>query len=144
MLIGDVAAAVGLPTRTVRFYERRGLLPEPRRAANGYRTYDDTMISRLRFIRTAQAAGLTLSEIARVIEIRDDGLVPCGHVEQLLRDKLDDVRRRRRELDDLERDLEQLVARSRALDPADCSDADVCHILVRAGQEAPPRTTRTT
>ena len=57
MLIGQLADHLGIPTRTVRFYERKGLLPEPERAGNGYRVYDDTTLVRLRFIRTAQAAG---------------------------------------------------------------------------------------
>ena len=67
MLIGQLADALGIPTRTVRFYERKGLLPDPERADNGYRVYDNTTLARLRFIRTAQAAGLTLAEIARFI-----------------------------------------------------------------------------
>ncbi len=129
MLIGELADAVGLPTRTVRFYERRGLLPEPHRAANGYRIYDEMTLSRLRFIRTAQAAGLTLAEIGSVIDIRDGGEVPCAHVGTLLGAKLDDVRERRTQLGILERELQQLVERSRRLDPADCDEGDVCHIL---------------
>ena len=75
MLIGQLADALGIPTRTVRFYERKGLLPEPERAENGYRVYDDTTLARLRFIRTAQAAGLTLAEIASIIGVRDLSLI---------------------------------------------------------------------
>ena len=52
MLIGQLADTLGIPTRTVRFYERKGLLPDPERAENGYRVYDDTTLARLRFIRT--------------------------------------------------------------------------------------------
>lgn len=129
MLIGEVADAVGVPTRTVRFYERRGLLSEPSRAPNGYRTYDDTTVHRLRFIRSAQTAGLTLAEIRDIIDLRDDGQTPCTHVAGLLATKLDDVRRRRHELATLEDELGQLIERSRQLDPADCGERDICHIL---------------
>nr|MBA3803603.1 MerR family transcriptional regulator [Acidimicrobiia bacterium] len=66
MLIGQVADALGIPTRTIRFYERKGLVPEPQRADNGYRVYDNTTLARLGFIRSAQAAGLTLAEIASI------------------------------------------------------------------------------
>ncbi|MGD9796350.1 MAG: heavy metal-responsive transcriptional regulator, partial [Acidimicrobiia bacterium] len=125
----EIADAVGLPARTIRFYERRGLLPEPHRAPNGYRVYDDTTLARLRFIRTAQTAGLTLAEIASVIGVRDRGIAPCAHVEELLTDKLDEVRTRRRELAVLERELETLIERSTRLDPADCTAGDICHIL---------------
>ncbi len=77
MLIGELADAAGLPTQTIRFYERRGLLPEPVRGANGYRIYDESTLTRLNLVRTAQAAGLTLAEIGSVIDLRDDGNVPC-------------------------------------------------------------------
>ena len=129
MRIGEIADAVGLPTRTVRYYARRGLWPEPARAPNGYRVYDDDTLSRLRFIRTAQAAGLTLAEIRSVIQLRDDGAAPCEHVGALLHAKLDEVGRRIGQLQRLEEDLTRLIDRSRLLDPADCADGEVCHIL---------------
>lgn len=129
MLIGELGEAVGLPSQTIRFYEREGLLPEPSRAANGYRVYDESTITRVEFIRTAQAAGLTLVEIRGIIELRDDGHVPCAHVSNLIDGKLADVRRRMRELAILATELQQLLDRSQRLDPADCTDADICHIL---------------
>lgn len=129
MRIGELADAVGLPPRTVRFYERRGLLPEPSRAPNGYRLYEAAAVGRLRFIRTAQAAGLTLAEIGSVLGIRDEGTAPCSHVSALLDAKLDEVRQRQRQLAALEEELGQLIERSDRLDPADCREGDICHIL---------------
>lgn len=137
MLIGQLADALGVPPETVRFYERRGLLPEPERASNGYRLYGDAAVHRLRFIRTAQAAGLTLAEIGSIIDIRDEGKVPCSHVGALLETKLAEVQERQRHLAALEVELDQLLRRGRSLDPADCGDDDVCHILsVRIGVPA--------
>ncbi len=129
MLIGELAQAVGVPSQTIRFYERTGLLPEPSRAANGYRTYDASTIARMRFIRTAQAAGLTLAEIGTVIDLRDQGQAPCSHVVGLLDHKLDAVRARRRELAVLELELEQLIDRGHGMDPKECTDADICQIF---------------
>ncbi len=129
MLIGQLADALEIPTRTIRFYERKGLLPEPQRAANGYRVYDDTTLARLRFIRTAQTAGLTLAEIASVIHVRDDGTAPCSHVDSLLETKLAEVRSRRRQLATLEAELAHLLDRSRRLNPADCTAGEICHIF---------------
>jgi len=131
MLIGELADTVGLPSQTIRFYERRGLLPEPIRGANGYRMYDESTLTRLNFIHTAQAAGLTLAEIGSIIDLRDDGNVPCTHVASLLDSKLAAVRTRIRRLAVLETDLEEVIERSHHLDPADCTDADICHILTR-------------
>jgi DNA-binding transcriptional MerR regulator len=129
MLIGEIAAALGVPTQTIRFYERRGLLPEPARGSNGYRVYDDSTLARVQFIRSAQAAGLTLAEISGVLTIRDEGAAPCTHVTELLTAKLADVQARRRRLDELETEIERLLQRSDHLDPSDCSDGDICHIL---------------
>ncbi len=129
MLIGELADQLALPPETVRFYEQRGLLPEPQRATNGYRMYSDTALHRLRFIRTAQAAGLTLAEIRSIIDLRDEGTVPCSHVGALLETKLAEVQQRQRDLAALEIELDLLLQRSRSLDPADCGDDDVCHIL---------------
>lgn len=131
MLIGELADTVGLPSQTIRFYERRGLLPEPVRGANGYRIYDESTLTRLNFIHTAQAAGLTLAEIGSIIDLRADGNVPCTHVASLIDSKLADVRTRIRSLAVLEAELEEVIERSHRLDPADCTDADICHILTR-------------
>jgi len=129
MLIGELADAAGLPSQTIRFYERKGLLPAPARGANGYRTYDASTLTRLHFVQTAQAAGLTLAEIGSIIGLRDDGNVPCAHAATLIHNKIDEVRGRIRDFAALEVELDVLIERSHRLDPADCTDADICHIL---------------
>ncbi len=88
MRIGELARAAKLPSQTIRFYERKGLLPPPRRGTNGYRMYDGSVTARLEFIRSAQAAGLTLAEIGSIIHLREEGELPCTHVARLLDDKL--------------------------------------------------------
>lgn len=141
MLIGELADAVGLPSPTIRFYERKGLLPAPARGTNGYRVYTASTITRVAFIRTAQAAGLTLVEIASIVDLRDDGQVPCRHVTTLLENKLADVRTRRRELAEVEAELGHLIERGHDLDPAECTDTDICHILaLPRPQEPAPHT----
>jgi len=131
MLIGELADTAGLPSQTIRFYEHRGLLPKPERGANGYRIYDQSTHTRLSFIQSAQAAGLTLAEIGSIIDLRADGNVPCTHVASLIDSKLADVRTRIKSLAVLEAELEEVIKRSHRLDPADCTDADICHILTR-------------
>ena len=129
MRIGEVAEAADVPTQTIRFYGRRGLLPQPRRGPNGYREYDTSVLTRLAFIRSGQAAGLTLVEVASILDLRAVGAVPCAHVQTLLGTKLRDVQARQRELAALETELEQLLARGHDLDPADCTDQQICHII---------------
>jgi MerR family mercuric resistance operon transcriptional regulator len=71
MTIGKLAAAGGVGVETVRYYQRRGLLPEPARAElyGGVRRYDAADVQRLRFIRAAQAAGFTLDQIGELLEL---------------------------------------------------------------------------
>jgi DNA-binding transcriptional MerR regulator len=129
MRIGELADTFGLPPETVRFYERRGLLAEPQRSPNGYRIYDETSRRRLTFIRTAQAAGLTLAEIRGILDLRDEGTAPCSHVAALLTTKLAEVKERQQHLAALEAELNQLLQRGRNVDLADCDDGEVCPIL---------------
>ncbi|MET4783399.1 heavy metal-responsive transcriptional regulator [Glaciihabitans sp. UYNi722] len=129
MRIGDLALVAGVNAQTIRFYERRGLLPSAARETNGYRWYDDASTSRLRFIRASQAAGLTLGEISSIIALRQTGETPCAHVTTLLAGKLETVRARQRELALLETELQHLIEASQSLDPADCPAGSVCQII---------------
>ena len=67
--IGALAKAAGVGVETVRYYQRRGLLPEPARPQGEVRRYGQEDIRRLKFIRSAQAAGFTLNEIAELLEL---------------------------------------------------------------------------
>ena len=129
MLIGEVAERSGLSTKTLRYYEDIGLIEPPGRSPAGYRDFDASVLDRLVFIRSAQAVGLSLGEIRSIVALRDDGDVPCGHVLELLRSRADEIGRTIRELRTLQRDLQTLVARAEALDPADCDPRRVCHLI---------------
>ena len=98
MRIGEVAAASGVTTKALRFYEERGLLPQADRATNGYRDYPEDTIVRLEFIRRSQVAGLTLAEILDILQIRDAGTAPCGHVRDQLAEHLTNLDRHIAEL----------------------------------------------
>jgi MerR family mercuric resistance operon transcriptional regulator len=67
--IGGLAKAAGVGVETVRYYQRRGLLTEPARPAGEIRRYGDEDVRRLKFIRSAQAAGFTLTEIGELLEL---------------------------------------------------------------------------
>jgi DNA-binding transcriptional MerR regulator len=67
MTIGKLAAAEGVSVETIRFYQRRGLLPQPERRGSGYREYSESDRWRLVFIRRARQFGFTLGEIAELL-----------------------------------------------------------------------------
>lgn len=86
--ISSIAKTAGVPTSTVRFYERRGLLKPDSRSDGNYRLYDEPSLQRLQFVRTAQAAGFTLSDIALLLRFRDGDPAPCRKVEELTEARL--------------------------------------------------------
>lgn len=89
--ISKLGAEVHLRPDTIRYYERVGLLPKPRRASSGYRLYGLDQVERLQFIRGAQRLGLRLREIRELLAVRDRGLCPCGHTESLIRRRLTEL-----------------------------------------------------
>lgn len=106
--ISRLAASADVHVETVRYYQRRGLLHEPERPAAGVRRYQSSDVSRLQFIRRAQAMGFTLDEIAGLLKLT--GGHSCEQTRRLTERKLADVRLRIHELQQLERGLKQKVA----------------------------------
>ena len=129
MRIGELADQASTTAKTIRFYERTGLLPEALRTPSGYRVYDDSSLGRLRFIKAAQAAGLTLAEIAEVIAAREHTGPPCSHVTKLLDEHAADLDRRLAELTALRDEIQRLRGRATTLDPAACGHEVVCHVI---------------
>ncbi|UUV35896.1 heavy metal-responsive transcriptional regulator [Amycolatopsis roodepoortensis] len=141
MKIGELAAASGTTSKTIRFYEQAGLMPEPDRRPSGYRDYGPEFIDRLHFIRRAQAAGLALREVRQILTIHDQGDAPCGHVRQVLRDRLDQVRAQIAELVTLESHLGTLLAHAEQGEPTEHDGSGVCWILESdPGQNRPTPT----
>lgn len=98
MQIGELARRGGVTVQTVRFYERRGLLPPPIRADSGYRIYGEQEVRRLYFIRQAKTLGFTLDEIRDILGMRERGKCPCSDVVAMGERRLRDVARQIRHL----------------------------------------------
>ena len=119
--IGEVARAAGVGLETVRFYERRGLVPAPPRRASGYRAYPPSSVARIRFIRTAKDLGFTLKEIEELLSLRVHPVRSCAKVRRLAVEKIDDIGRRLATLSRIRRTLRRLIAACDAHEPtADC------------------------
>jgi MerR family copper efflux transcriptional regulator len=129
MRIGELAARTGTPAKTIRFYEGIGVLPAPARTLSQYRDYDDGAVHRLRFVRAAQALGLSLGEIREILSFRDRGETPCTHVAALLQRRAAELDERIGDLQRLRDDLVRLAGRARRLDPRDCDPSLVCHVI---------------
>lgn len=127
MRIGIIAAESGVATKTIRFWEDRGLLSPPERTSSGYRDYEPHVLERLNFIRQAQSGGLTLDQIRQILDIADSGDAPCEHVTRVVADRLAEVDTRIAELTATRRHLRALAERAAAQDPAECKG--FCRII---------------
>lgn len=106
---GQLAKACGVSTDTLRHYERKGVLPRPRRSVNGYREYPSDAVERVRLIRKALEVGFTLDELARIFVVRDRGGAPCREVRELAASKLSDLELRLREMLTLRDELRETI-----------------------------------
>jgi MerR family mercuric resistance operon transcriptional regulator len=130
--IGQLAAAAGIPTSTVRFYERRALLKPDARSGGNYRQYGEGALRRLRFVRAAQATGFSLKDVKELLAVAYSDDPPCDDVLSLANKRLTEVRQKIKEL----RGVERLLAR--AIDDCCRSDDDICVQVNRLrGREDP-------
>jgi DNA-binding transcriptional MerR regulator len=134
--IGDIARLTGLSIKTIRYYERRGLLEQPQRTEAGYRLYGPEEVARLRFVQRAKLLGLTLEEIRELVELaarcNEGEIVP--RLEEVVDAKLEETERKMTELTAFRQNL--LYYRERAEDlkgclPTDryCEDVSFCGCL---------------
>ncbi|HKO15273.1 MAG TPA: heavy metal-responsive transcriptional regulator [Gemmatimonadaceae bacterium] len=109
MTIGQVAARVGVPAATVRYYEQRKLLAAPPRSRAGYRIYGPEAVERLRFIKRAQSIGFSLDEIQELLAINAEDREACPRVVATARERIRIIDERLRELRTMRRQLEHVI-----------------------------------
>ena len=126
--IGTLAKRAGVSIDTVRYYERGGLLAPKTRLASGYRRYSELEVSRLRFIRRAQALGFSLKEVKELLALSN--LRDVGRVKRAAQAKLADVEERIASLERVRKGLSSLIAAC----PGHGRAAD-CPILKALGEE---------
>ncbi|MBI2887499.1 MAG: MerR family transcriptional regulator [Chloroflexi bacterium] len=130
MKIGEAAKKLGINPRTLRYYERIGLVPEPGRMSTGYRAYSPQDIERVAFIRKAQLLGLSLGEIEEIMTFRDRGVPPCGYVQGLLRQKRGEIQSRIDALHELNQTLGLLLDQAATVPPGNPEeDRGICHLI---------------
>lgn len=130
MRINELAETTGLSSKTIRYYESIGVLPQPKRLANGYRVYDDTDVDRLRFATGLRRLDFSLDDITEILAMRDRREAPCRVVLDLLRVKAEEVSQRIKELLLLETELHKLHSGGLTY-PTDDVDGKncVCHLV---------------
>lgn len=107
---GDLAKRAGVNVETLRFYEKKGLLPVPPRRESGYREYSPESVHRIRFIKRAQELGFSLGEIKDLLALRVQEGTTCADVRERAEQKVRDVRKKIADLKAIERALNKLTA----------------------------------
>lgn len=141
--IGEVAARSGLAIKTVRYYEDLGLIAAQQRTSANYRLFEPGVLSRLSFIRRVQRLGFSLEQIRHILEIRDQGHLPCVDVRQQIETKLLDIDQQIQHLLALKHELQHLIeqdpAQDRWQEAQDPSPDLICPIL-QSVEAIPPQT----
>jgi Hg(II)-responsive transcriptional regulator len=109
----EVARRGGVNLETIRYYERRGLLPKPPRTAAGYRTFSQETVRRLRFVKRAQALGFSLKEIKELLSLRAAPKARCADVRARAEVKIAEIDAKIRALEAMRKALERLTAACR-------------------------------
>lgn len=115
--IGGASRATGVNIETIRYYERIGVMPAPRRTEGGHRAYDGEQVRRLRFIRRSRELGFSLDQIRAMLRLVDDGTLTCAEIHAMTVDHLAEVERKIADLRRLEGVLSAITA--------DCSRGNV-------------------
>ncbi len=109
LTIGTLAGAADVGVETIRYYQRKSLLPEPQRPPGSVRRYGPADVARVRFIRSAQRTGFSLDEIAQLLQLEDGA--QCAQARTIAARRLLDVRHRMADLQRIETALAELVDR---------------------------------
>ena len=132
LAIGDLSVLSGVKVPTIRYYEEIGLIDPPARTAGNQRRYGQAALGRLRFIAHARAMGFPMSSLKSMLRIAQHRQAPCADIDELVRDRLDEVDQRIRRLTALRAELASMLENSRHGSVGECriievlSDHDEC------------------
>lgn len=130
MQIRELSERTEVSSKTIRYYEEVGLLPPAIRKPNGYRDYSDADVQRLKLVAGARRLDFSLEEIRELLDLRDEGIAPCGVLLELLDEKADEISQRIAELKLLQKDLRALHDSGLTYPTDDVEGKNcVCHLV---------------
>ena len=124
MNISAASQAAGLPVKTVRYYADIGLVSAPSRSESGYRTYDDSAVRKLVFIRRAREFGFSIDECRDLLGLYEDQHRSSADVKRIATKRLEEIARKQRELQSLHDELAHLVDACKGDHRPDCPIID--------------------
>ncbi len=135
LTIGQLARHAGVNVETLRYYERRGLIPEPPRKESGYRQYPPEDVARIRFIKRPKELGFTLKEISDLLTLRVDPETSCDDVRRRAETKIADTEEKIRALQTIKEALTKLAASCSGSGPSsECPILEVLEAKPKGGE----------
>ena len=118
--IGQVSRRLGIKIPTIRYYEGKGLVPEPKRSVGMQRRYDDRDLERLAFVKHARQLGFSLSAVSRLMTLGEDEADNCDQIDEIARANLAEVQTKIRLLKSLENELQRIVSGCQTANLSQC------------------------
>ncbi|AWZ01334.1 mercuric resistance operon regulatory protein [Rhodobiaceae bacterium] len=117
---GQLAKRTGCNAETIRYYEKTGIMPDPRRVVSVYRYYDEKHVRRLHFVMQSRELGFSIEEIRSLLDLVDRRAVSCGEVEKLGKAHLHMVRKKISDLEQMADVLDRTVSACSGEDVPEC------------------------
>ena len=134
LTIGKLAKQSEVNIETIRYYERRGLIPKPPRRESGYRQYPRDTVTRIQFIKRAKELGFSLREILELLSLRVDPATTCGDVKKRAEIKIADIEEKIRTLQRMKKALMKLTVECKGRGPV--SECPILEALDTKGERA--------
>lgn len=109
LTIGQLAKKADINIETIRYYERRALIPKPYRRESGYREYSEETVKRIQFIKHAKELGFSLKEIHELLSLKLDPKTPCSEVKNRAEAKIADIEEKLKTLQGMKKALVKLT-----------------------------------
>tara|TARA_R110002126_G_scaffold236476_2_gene380064 strand:+ start:145 stop:555 length:411 start_codon:yes stop_codon:yes gene_type:complete len=122
--ISQLAKAAGIPTTTMRYYERIGLVEPEDRSHGNYRLYSEESLRKVKFIRAAQSIGFTLDDVKTLLATPENTAASCQEVQKLIEERLVEVNQRLKDLRHVQRVLKSSLENCKETESVDC-----CHVI---------------
>ena len=133
--IGALSKRTGVNIETIRYYERIGILPKPKRSPRGRRLYAEEYLWRLVFVRRARDLGFSLDEVRALLQLTGGRPMACAKVKSIAEKHIANIRRRINKLNQRERMLSTMVKQCKGGEITDCPILDA---LMCADRDEPP------
>jgi MerR family mercuric resistance operon transcriptional regulator len=125
MTIGQLSHESRVTPRAIRYYERLGLLPPPRRSASNYRLFDSSAVERLRFVATCRTLGFPIADIGDLLKIMDDPRHTCAQVARLAEHHVDLIDAKVHDLTEMRATLTEFLSHCTGRDVPECAMLDL-------------------